>query len=279
MVARKKLAKAGGKRTNVFCWKCLAPIDPRRQFRLDYVFLPAITFERPLSTFGFCAQCAPKRGVQFFLGERIETTSEGVLYKGISPSNCRTSIKVLWTRAQPSSAPRDLKRLRNQLLSENPKCPCGAPATHVHHAIPRYWFRLNRIPENASYFLENLLPACSACNGRLYNYSVFAFDSPKYWADHDRARMVFEAKLCEALRVASARGMKLYRPPEIDFHKVPGAPVLTRPDRPNDSSFKIAAFIEVCWFFRTHNSNMGPPGMPWRGTLGGQGNPYMVLIS
>jgi hypothetical protein len=264
---------------SVVCWRCLAPINPRARFKVDYLFAPAESFRRPLSVFGFCTQCQPQGGLSFFIGSRVKTITEGDLYTGYSAMDPGKKITVLWTRAQSSSR-QVLNRLRRNLFSVQSKCPCGAAATDLHHVIPRYWFRLNRIPEDASHFAENLLPVCSACNQRWYNFSVFARDSPKYWAEHPRARGFFEAKLSEALEAARSAGFTVYPPPQLDFYRLPAQPVLTKPDRPTDSALKVAAFVDVFWWIRTHSAGSGPSGPAWRGAnLKGQGNPYMVLVS
>lgn len=245
MTTRDSRRGSTSERTSIVCWTCLSSIDPQSRFRLDYVFAPAKSFKRPFSAFGFCTRCRPQGGPSFFVADRVRTIPEGDLYTGYGALDPSKKITVLWTRSQSSSGRASLNRLRRHLFSTQPKCPCGAAATDLHHIIPRYWFRLNRIAEEASHFVENLLPVCSACNQRWYNFSVFAHDAPKYWAGHGRARRVFDARLAEALEAARAAGLNLYPPPQLDLDRLPGAPVLTRPDAPTDSALKVAAFADV----------------------------------
>ena len=267
------------KATSVACWKCLTRVTPKSRFLVDYAFTPMETFKRPFSSFGFCSQCQPQNGLSFFLADTAQPIPEGDLYSGFSVLDPSMNITALWTRAGKSGRA-SFERIKCHFDLPMCNCPCGAPANQLHHIIPRYWFRLNRLPESASHFVENLLPACSDCNNRLYNVTVFAHDVQKYWSKHRKAYRIFQSKLDRALTVARSKGLNLYPPPELNFHELPGQPVLAKPDRPTDLFLKVVAFIDVFWWIRTHSDNFGPIGMAWReGNLRGQGNPYMVLVS
>ena len=220
------------------------------------------------------------RRVSFFLADTVQSIQEGDLYSGFSALDSGMNITALWTRSGKSTGRTLFERMKRHFDLPMCNCPCGAPADQLHHIIPRYWFRLNRLPESASHFVENLLPVCSDCNNRLYNFTVFAGDVREYWSKHRKAHRIFQLKLDEALAVARSKGLNLYPPPELNFHELPGQPVLGKPDQPTDSFLKVVAFIDVFWWIRTHSDNLGPRGMAWReGNLRGQGNPYMVLVT
>ena len=176
--------------------------------------------------------------------------------------------------------PGESSDLLPQLFSARPQCPCGAIATELHHLIPRYWFRLNRLPETTSHFAENLLPVCSDCNQRWYNFSVFAHSAPKYWTQHPEARRALEEKSSAAFAAARAMGIEVYPPPVLQLNQLPGQPVLAKPRDATSSTLQVVALLDVFWYHRILQETAGPRGAAWRGgTLAGQGNPYMVFIS
>jgi hypothetical protein len=238
------------------------------------------TFKRSFSSFGFCAQCQPQDGLSFFLADRVQSIQDGDLYSGFSALDPDMKITALWTRSGKSTGRTSFERMKRRFELPMHNCPCGAPAEQLHHVIPRFWFRLNRLPESGSHFAENLLPVCSDCNNRLYNSAVFAHDVQEYWRKHQKAHRIFQARLEDVIAIARASGVTLYPPPEINFEELPGQPVLAKPDKPTDPFLKVVAYIDVFWWIRVCSEDLGPRGMAWRsGNLRGQGNPYMVLVS
>ncbi len=263
------------------CWTCLTPIPEERRFPCDYLLGDREQYIRPISAFGFCERCRPRDGAGFFLGDHMETNSEGDLYTCCPILGAHGPITVLWTRAPRYRRRAYGDKVRNWFLSMSAECACGAPGTQVQHVIPRYWFRLNQIPEEKADFSENLLLICPGCNQRWYNYSVFAADAPKYWADRAGARAILDERLRDALMAARSYGLKILAPPEwgdTDFFGLPAQPVLGAPSDPGATEFCVVAYADVYWRLRTHGTGMAH-GSAWRGgTLRGQGNPFLVLV-
>jgi 5-methylcytosine-specific restriction endonuclease McrA len=224
------------------CLICLRPIASDARFSVAYPGGRHLSYQRPLSAFGLCEAHSPGPMYEVFFEDAVNAAAEYVRARPLSAPR-RTAYFASSTNITRTRAPSGLKAL---ICPPGSTCHCGAQNPQLGHLISAKLFATAGLDPKLSWFPENLVPMCIACNNA-WIYAEWPADAVWHWRKRTDSRAYFWEAAQRAVRIAHHAGLRVWLvPPHHTAGRI-GTPVLTPPTDVAATEWKVTGYVMFRW--------------------------------
>lgn len=235
------------------CLICLRDVSEASRFCIDYPGGRNEAYHRPLSDFGLCTDHSPAAGAEVFFADGRDE---------LCPHNLRARALLAPRRAfyfaksQNVVRPKTPSRLRRSICHPGARCYCGASDPQLGHLISVRLFALAGVDPKLSFFEDNLVPMCIACNNA-WIYAEWAPVDVSLWHGRNDVWFRYWEATRAAVAVAHRMGIPIRLVPPHRTKGRIGTPVLALPSNPTDVNWRVSGYVIHRWRQRLLAPSLG----------------------
>lgn len=225
------------------CLICLRQIGDAARFMVAYPGGRRPAYRRPLTDFGLCESHSPQRGCEVFFEDSTTQVRPAYLRARPLTTSKRVNYFVATSTITRTRAP---KRLRALVCPPGSVCHCGALNPQLGHLISAKLFATAGVDPRLSWFPENLVPMCVACNNA-WIYAEWPPDAVWNWRKRTESWTHFWLAAHRAVRIAQQAGLRVWLAPQHETSGRIGTPVLTEPADAAATEWTVSGYVISAW--------------------------------